>query len=96
MSDANVNACELCDSEWGNHWSEIGGKRLFFCCEICAIQYGHLVKAILMNTSWVSIDHIDTSGTSRGRSVTAYYHGEKAEFIVSFQSDGNILKFRRI
>ena len=38
--------CLICDSEWGNYWFEINEESIFFCCEICAMQYKNLHNTI--------------------------------------------------
>ena len=38
--------CELCGSEWGDHWETVNSENLKFCCEICAIEYKNLIDSI--------------------------------------------------
>ncbi|MCI4369568.1 MAG: TA0938 family protein, partial [Thermoplasmata archaeon] len=34
----------LCGSTWGDYYEEIDGKREFFCCDICALQYRAILE----------------------------------------------------
>ncbi|MHA2032113.1 MAG: TA0938 family protein [Candidatus Kariarchaeaceae archaeon] len=94
MSESN--SCELCGSEWGDYWYEIDEKSLFFCCEICAIQYRNMTKAIRKETNWHTIDHLEIEGTSRGRTGIALSNGENFNFRISFLPDGRILDFQNL
>ena len=89
-----MNECELCYSSWGDYWEVVGGRNLFFCCKICAIQYKGVLDAIKFHTGWTKIDHINFEGNSRKRIGEALSGEKKMEFSVSFQNDGQIWTFQ--
>ncbi len=87
-------ACALCDSEWGDHWEEIDGQRMFFCCWICARAFDNMVQEVRRRTGWGTIDEIGIVGDYRGRDCTALSGDEIYRFKLRFNSEtGEIVHF---
>ncbi|MGA8663493.1 MAG: TA0938 family protein [Thermoplasmata archaeon] len=91
----NYSGCAICDSTWGNVWAEIEGERLFFCCELCVVQYRGLIERIHQETGWSTIDSIDLAGDRRGRNCQVRAGNREAAFLFAFNSEGRILRFER-
>jgi hypothetical protein len=36
----------------GDYWEEIEGQRMFFCCDICAIEFRNMIDEIKKRTGW--------------------------------------------
>lgn len=89
----NYSACAICDSSWGNLWEEVEGARLFFCCEICAVQFRGLVGRIRSETGWPSIDSLSIAGDRRGRTCRAARGTATYECAVAFNAQGEIRSF---
>ena len=85
--------CAICESTWGNHWAEVEGQRMFFCCNICEIEFRNMLQEVKQRTGWTSIDEIKTKGEPRGREITAISGGKSHRFLISFNSHGAILSF---
>lgn len=91
----NYTACAICDSSWGDLWEVVEGERLFFCCEVCAVQFRGLVARIKAETGWATIERLTVAGDRRGRTAeaqngTAIYRCEFA-----YNAQGALRSFRR-
>ncbi len=86
--------CVICGATWGNYWSEIDGQRMFFCCEICAIEFQNMVDEVKRRTGWRSLDEIRIDGDQRGRSCTATSGSQTYRFFIRFNSEGSIQAFK--
>lgn len=87
-------ACALCESEWGNHWEEIDGQRMFFCCWICARAFDNMVQEVKRRTGWRVVDEIKIVGDYRGRQCTALSGAGSFHFQIRFNSEtGEIERF---
>jgi len=91
----NYTGCAICGSTWGNVWAEVEGERLFFCCELCAVQYRGLIDRIKQETGWETIDSIDIAGDRRGRTCSVRGGDREARFLFTFNSEGHLLRFQR-
>ena len=91
----NYTGCAICDSTWGNVWAEVEGERLFFCCELCVVQYRGLIARLKEATGWGAIDAIEIAGDRRGRSCTVTAGRESARFLFAFNPEGHLLRFER-
>jgi len=91
----NYEGCAICDSTWGNLWSEVEGQRLFFCCDICFVQFRTLVDRIKSESGWPHIDRLEIAGDRRGRTCRAISSGEEAHFAFAFNSEGGLRRFER-
>ena len=87
--------CAICGSTWGDYWEEVEGQRMFFCCEICAVQFKNMISEVKKRTGWPSIDEVTIKGDYRGREVTALRGDGSSsyKFLVRFGSKGEIQKF---
>jgi YHS domain-containing protein len=86
--------CVICDSTWGNYWEEIEGQRMFFCCDLCAIQFKNLVDEVKRRTGWQTIEEVKIKGDYGGRECEAVSpDGKRYGFFIMFNSDGGIQKF---
>jgi YHS domain-containing protein len=63
--------CAICESTWGNHWVEVDGQRMFFCCEICEVEFRNMIEEVKRRTGWKTIDEIRVTGDQKGRECTA-------------------------
>lgn len=89
--------CVICDSTWGNYWDDVEGQRMFFCCEICAVQFKNLVNEVKRRTGWSTIEEVKIKGDYRGRECHATSpDGASYAFFIRFNSSGEIQKFREI
>ncbi len=91
----NYDGCAICNSTWGNLWTEVDGERVFFCCDLCEIQYRGLIGRIKQSTGWDRIDALEIAGDRRGRTCEVAAGKEHARFLFTFNSDGNLLRFQR-
>jgi len=67
---------------------------MFFCCEICAVQFKNMINEVKKRTGWPSIGEIKIMGDYRGREVTALRDDKSVyKFIIRFGSKGEIQKF---
>lgn len=89
----NYRGCAICDSNWGNLWEEVEGTRLFFCCDICLVQFRGLVDRIRSETGWTAIDSLTIAGDRRGRSCRATQREESYACTVAFNAQGGIRAF---
>ncbi len=88
--------CALCGSTWGNVWAEADGKRRFFCCDLCVVQYQNLVTRIKEATGWTRIGALEITGDRRGRVCRASQPGEVRGFLVAFGTEGTLRVFREL
>jgi hypothetical protein len=86
--------CAICESTWGNHWAEVEGQMMFFCCNICEIEFRNMIQEVKRRTGWRTIDEIKTKGEPRGREIVATSSGTSCRFLISFNSQGAILSFQ--
>jgi hypothetical protein len=89
----NYAACAICDSSWGNLWEEVEGTRLFFCCEVCLVQFRNLVDRIKAETGWGTIDGVTIAGDRRGRTCVAQRGAETYRCRVAFNAQGALREF---
>jgi Ta0938 len=87
------DGCVICGSTWGDYWREIEGQRMFFCCEVCANEYGNMVAEVKKRTGWRSVDEINMEGNFRGRSCEALNGSQSYKFFVIFEEGGAIRNF---
>jgi Ta0938 len=90
----NLEGCAICGSTWGNYWAEVDGEKMFFCCEICFVQFKNMVNEVKKRTAWNKIDSIDIEGDYRGRECAASLGKDSYRYFVSFDARGEIAKFR--
>jgi putative zinc binding protein len=89
----NYDGCAICNSTWGNVWEEVEGERLFFCCDLCVVQYRGLIHRIKQETGWDRIDSIEIAGDRRGRTCAVTSGESAAKFVFAFNPEGHILRF---
>ena len=82
--------CAICQATWGDYWEEIEGTRMFFCCDICAIEFKNMINEVKKRTGWKTIDEIKMTGNYRGRECVALHEGKKYGFNIRFDSKGGI------
>ncbi|MGP8072644.1 MAG: TA0938 family protein [Thermoplasmata archaeon] len=92
----NYTGCAICDSTWGNVWAEVEGERLFFCCDLCVVQYRGLIDRVKQETGWGGLDSIEIAGDRRGRSCEVTSGDRHERFLFAFNTEGQILRFRRV
>ena len=88
-----VPACALCGATWGDYWEELDGKRLFFCCGVCANDYKTILAEAKTRKKWASIDSLVIEGDRRGRTCTTTHALETYRFMISFFDDGRLRTF---
>jgi hypothetical protein len=88
-----ADGCVTCGATWGDYWEEVGGQRMFFCCDVCAAEFKNLVKGVKDRTGWNEIDEIQMEGSYRGRLCSARRLDGSYEFFVRFGDDGGVLSF---
>lgn len=92
---ADVKGCGICGSTWGDHWEEVEGKRMFFCCSLCAAQFRNMLGEVKRRTGWRSVEEVRIRGDYRGRECTAISpDGEEYSFAIWFDSEGGIQRFQ--
>ncbi len=69
---------------------------MFFCCQVCAIQFRCLVERVKQETGWHQVDSLTIEGDRRGRMclATAGEQGFRARVV--FNAEGQILRFERL
>lgn len=82
--------CALCNATWGDYWEEIEGKRLFFCCEVCAKQFKSIMEEAKRMTGWNSVDILEMEGDHRGRVCKVARGTDTHSFLISFYDNGDI------
>jgi hypothetical protein len=85
--------CVLCGATWGDYWEEIEGKRLFFCCDVCATQYKTILNETKKRTGWDSVDRLEMQGDYRGRVCRVTRGSASYRFMISFFDDGRVRTF---
>jgi hypothetical protein len=86
--------CAICQSTWGNYWAEVEGQKMFFCCEICEVEFRNMIGEVKRRTDWSTIDEVKITGDQKGRECTALSGLSVFHFFVSFNSHGAIETFR--
>ena len=89
----NLEGCAICGSTWGNYWAEVEGEKMFFCCDICFIQFRNMINEVKRRTNWRTVDEIKIEGDYRGRECVARLENNSYWFFVSFKSNGEIHRF---
>ena len=89
----NYSGCAICDSTWGDVWAEVDGERIFFCCELCVVQFRGLVDRIKRETGWPRIDALEIAGGRRGRTCRATAGAATFGCRVAFNAQGEIRSF---
>jgi hypothetical protein len=88
--------CAICEATWGNHWADVEGQRMFFCCEICEVEFRNMIEEVKRRTGWKTIDEIKLKGDQRQRECTALSGSNSYAFLIGFNSQGNIRMFQPI
>ena len=94
--DTKEAGCALCGSSWGNWWEEAEGKRLFFCCSICAVAYQDAIRHVKRLTGWPRVDRLyleDVRG-NEGEGWARDGHGERVTFWLTGEDSGQIMEMR--
>ena len=91
----NYQGCAICDSTWGNVWADVEGQRMFFCCDICRVQFLGLIERIKRETGWSRLDAVEVAGDRRGRTCLATSGSESARFAFTFNAEGTLRRFAR-
>ncbi len=86
--------CAICEATWGNYWAEVEGQRMFFCCEICEIEFRNMITEVKHRTGWKTIDEIKVKGDQRKRECTAISGNRSYPFFIGFDSQGGIRIFQ--
>ena len=92
----NYTGCALCDSNWGDLWAEVEGEKLFFCCDICLLQFRQVIDRLRTETGWTQIDSIEFAGDRRGRSCRATGNGLTYRCSFAFNAEGLIREFAAV
>ncbi|MFI5417554.1 MAG: TA0938 family protein [Candidatus Lutacidiplasmatales archaeon] len=89
--------CLLCGSTWGDYYEEIDGKREFFCCDICALQYRAILEEARRFGEGGSVQALEIVGDRRGRTVRVRYRsGRSLRFWVAFNALGGLRATRSL
>jgi putative zinc binding protein len=91
--ETGQTGCLLCGATWGDYWEVVDGKKLFFCCEVCATDYKTIITEARKRRGWASVDSLEMEGDRRGRTCTAKLGRESYRFMVSFFDDGRLRTF---
>lgn len=67
---------------------------MFFCCEICAVEFENMIAEVKRRTGWNSIDGIEVEGDQRQRECKAISSDRSYRFEIGFDSQGQIRMFR--
>jgi hypothetical protein len=68
---------------------------MFFCCDVCRIQFLGLVERIKRDTGWDRIDGLEIAGDRRGRACVATSGPRSARFAFAFTPGGSLRRFAR-
>jgi len=90
------NGCAICESTWGNYWAEVEGQKMFFCCEICEVEFRNMVEEVKRRTGWKTIDEVRITGDQKGRECTALSGPQAFRYFIRFSSQGAIYTFREM
>ncbi|MGB9729597.1 MAG: TA0938 family protein [Thermoprotei archaeon] len=91
------NGCTLCGATWGEYYEEIDGQKLFFCCNICALEFKNMINEAKKRTNWIKIDELTIKGNYyTGRTCTAKNENREYKFYVKFGNEGEITTFKEI
>lgn len=66
---------------------------MFFCCDICAIEFKNMISEVEKRTGWKKVDEFKMTGNYRGRECTALHEGKRYNFWIRFDSKGGIDAF---
>ncbi len=92
----NYAGCAICDSTWGDVWAEVEGERMFFCCDLCLVQFRSLCERIKHETGWATIDSLTIAGDRRGRTCRASTGPRTFDCFVAFNPQGEIRRFETV
>ncbi len=67
---------------------------MFFCCELCEVEFRNMIEEVKRRTGWKLIDEIEITGDTRGRECTAISNRKAYRFQVRFNSRGGVDNFR--
>ena len=93
MTGIGDRGCVLCGATWGDYWEEVDGKKLFFCCGVCATDYKTILAEAKKRKGWASMDRLEMEGDRRGRTCTVTLGRESYRFMISFFDDGRLRTF---
>jgi len=68
---------------------------MFFCCDLCLVQFRGLVERIKRDTGWDHVDELEVAGDRRGRTCMAKSGSRSARFTFAFNSEGSLRRFGR-
>jgi len=89
--------CALCGATWGEYYEDVDGQKLFFCCDICALEFTNMVGEVKRRNNWNRIDELVINGNYYiGRTCTAKYQEKEYRFYVKFNENGGIETFKEI
>lgn len=89
--------CALCGATWGEYYEEIDGQKLFFCCDICALEFKNMINEIKKRTGLSKINELVIKGNYyTGRTCTVKNENKEYKFYVKFGSKGEITTFKEI
>ncbi|AAY81528.1 TA0938 family protein [Sulfolobus acidocaldarius] len=89
--------CALCGGTWGDYYEEIDGEKLFFCCDICALEFVNMLREVKKRTGWDRIDELVINGNySSGRTCVSKRGGREYKFYVRFNEDAGVETFREV
>lgn len=91
--ESGLTGCALCGATWGAYWDEVDGKKLFFCCKVCARAYRTIVEEAKKRMGWASVDDLEMKGDHRWRTCTALRGTESYRFMITFFDDGRVRTF---
>ena len=66
---------------------------MFFCCNLCEIEFRNMIEELKRRTGWKAIDEIKIKGDPRGRECTAISGDSIYRFLITFDSKGRIETF---
>jgi Ta0938 len=93
MTETRQTGCALCGATWGDYWVDVDGKKLFFCCDVCATDYRTILAEAKKRKGWASVDNLEMEGDRRGRTCTVTFGRESYRFMISFFDDGRLRTF---
>ena len=96
IEEKSLNKCELCHSQWGNYWKVFEDRKLFFCCQLCAVQYENLISTIQNQIENQRMSILEIKGTSRLRICRVIKNDKEYRFSLSFRADGQVSHFKEL